>query len=159
MKRSWYIAGLALAAVSVIAPPSRASVASEVKQEIQAIYNQADSAAARRDVNDAVAYYGDPGLQNAVRQGLSQLLAMSTSAMFSSRVVSVNVPKDNTFEATVIVKQHFQGLIKHNGRIAVGISDAKVRQYWTKQSNRWVVLKARVLSIHRTLNSQPVRAF
>src|SRR5580704_3567765 len=106
---------LIVAGVSFAAPAARASVATQVKQEIQAICKQADAAATRRDVNGAVSYYGEAGLQNAARQGLSQLLAMTQSGQFAPRVVSVDVPPDNAFEATVVVRQHFQGLMKHKG--------------------------------------------
>jgi NAD(P)H-dependent FMN reductase len=157
--RKWYLAVLTFAIVSIATPAAQASIASAIKQQIQAIYNRADSAASHKDVNGAVAYYGDPGLQNAARQALSQLLAMTNSAIFSTHVISVTVPKENSFEAIVVVKQHFQGLIKHEGRIGVAVSDAKVRQYWTKQGDHWSVLKARVLSVHRTFNSKTVNSF
>ena len=157
--RSWLVICMALGCLSIAAPRAQGSVASAVKQEVQSICNQADSAAARKDVNGAVAFYGDPGLQASARQGLQQLLGLTVSSLFSTKVISVDVPKENDFEAIVVVKQHFQGLIKRNGQVAVAVSDAKVRQYWTKRTNQWVVLKARVLSIRRTLNSKPVSSF
>lgn len=156
--RSCLAVCLLIAGVS-LGSAAHASVASQVKQQIQTICKQADDAAGRRDINGAVAIYGDGSLQNAARQGLTQLLALSQSAQFSTRVASVDVPSDNAFEATVIVHQHFQGLMKRRGRVALAVSDAKVREFWTKQTNRWVVLRVRVLSIQRTLNSQPVSSF
>ena len=157
--RKWIPACFAITAVSIAAPVVFASAASTIKAEIQSIYKQADAAASRKDINGAVAFYADPRLQASVRQGISSLMSMTTSAQFVTRIISVDVPKDNTFEATVVVNQHFQGLIKRGNRIGVAVADAKVRQFWTKQGNRWGVLRSRVLSLHRTLNGQAVNGF
>ena len=157
--RTWPTLFFAIVFVSIAAPRAHGSVATGIKQDVQSICNQADAAAGRKDINGAVAFYGDPALQGAARQGLQQLLALSVSALFSTKVISVDVPSGNDFEAIVVVRQHFQGLIKHQGQVGVAVSDAKVRQYWTKRANQWVVLRARVLSINRTLNSKRVSSF
>lgn len=151
--------GFFLAALSVTAPSAHGSVATDIKKQVQALYNQANAAAERKDVAGAVAFYGDPALQSSARAAIARLIATSTSPVFASKIISVDVPKDNTFEATVVVLDHFQGLIKHDGRMGVGISDSKVRQFWTKIGQRWLVQRSRVLSIHRTFNDAPVSSF
>ena len=159
ISRAWPVICAALACMAVAAPRAHASVAGDIKKQIQSICNQADAAASRKDANGAVALYGDPGLQSSARQGLQQLLSMTQTQLFSTKVLSIDVPSSNSFEAVVVVRQHFQGLMKHNAGVAVAVSDAKVREYWTKRGDQWVAMRARVLSIRRTLNSKTVSHF
>ncbi|MGO8672013.1 MAG: hypothetical protein ACLQVD_11680 [Capsulimonadaceae bacterium] len=152
--------GIALL-VSLPAPAPAASRATKAKQAIQQAYKAADAAASKGDATTAVANYSDSTMQQSAKDGLTKLLSMCITQQFTSKIVSVSVPADNPFTAIVVVKQHFQGLIKQrpSGHIAYATSDATLRQYWVDVANQWSILKVRVLFIKRMINNAPVNSW
>lgn len=129
-----------------------------VKQMIQAVCNQADTAAKNKDVNAAVACYADPALQGAVKKGLEHLLKVTQSPTFHTRVISVDLGKTKQ-NAVVIIVQHFQGIVTGSKGSALGIMHAKVRQYWVRRGPGWAIYRSKVLTMKRTLNNKPVNSF
>jgi hypothetical protein len=143
--------------VGVVMQASQASIINSVKQQIQSAYDQADAAASRKDTNAAVAHYADPGMAQVTKAGLSRLLAITQQQVFSTKIGSITMSKNDIFSATVVVRQHFQGLSQKNkGKIELLAYDAKIREYWIKRGPSWLVLRSRTLAFQRTLNSKPV---
>jgi hypothetical protein len=144
-------------------PPhvTQSSIVRVVKQQIQAVYNEADAAATRKDAAGAAAHYGDQRLHDATIVGLSKLIARCESLEFTSQIMSVTMETSGNYAATVVVRQHFQAFMHPAGSQKIGLaaSDAEIREYWVNDGGDWTVMRSRLLWIRRTFNSRPVTAW
>lgn len=159
-RRNSHRIAFVLVLVTCVASGAIASKATKFKQQIQSVYNEADAAASRNNAPGAVAHYADLEMRIKTQTGLSKLLAVTISPVFTSTITSITLTPENPVAAIVIVQQRFHGLIhRANGKMALAGYEAKVREYWAKGPVGWQVLRSRLLSSRRTLNSKPVSSW
>jgi len=151
-------------ACAIGSPPphvTQSSIVRVVKQQIQAVYNQADIAATRKDAAGAAEHYGDQRLHDATMSGLSKLIARCESLQFTSQVVSLTMETSANYAATVVVRQHFQAFMHRGGSPKIGLatSDSEIREYWVNDSGIWQAMRSRLLWTHRMFNDKPVSSW
>lgn len=134
---------------------------SAARSAIQQAYNNADAAANRKDANGAADRFGNPQLKSQANSSLSRLLQAVNSPDFSTKIVWFAQPSGNKQEAIVVIKQHFLGILakSHTGSAAVIASEGEFREFWAVNNGQWRTMRSRLLSIHRTLNGRPVKAW
>ena len=147
---------LALPAASKPAAPSKTAAATPpARREIQAIYNQINAAAMRKDVDGVYDFNSDDYTvidnkghahepsewRQEFEQGLEVVDSLKAVSVIQSFV-------GTDAEATVMVKEHMIARIANNanGRAVKLTGDDVAREHWVKTADGWRRTRTRILS-------------
>jgi ketosteroid isomerase-like protein len=156
---------LALCALTILAPGTRADATSEARKAIQTLYNKQNAAAAKKDVEgvlanrtpdfEAIAVNGQKLTMDQVRQNIEQLLAVAQSIKATTAIKSFRLKGNN---ATVTTREHAEFVTTNpqTSTPAKVVIDGTSQDTWIKSGKGWQIKRSKALTEKMTVNGKAV---
>lgn len=149
-----------------LAPVIKADATADARKVIQANYNKADSAMARKDVNTVIAMY-TPDAVSVSKEGKEASLADLKTSFGQLLPMAKSIKSTTTIEKLVLKGKEAFATIKEHAEILLSnpkkpsgsdkyVADATGEDTWVQTAKGWLIKKSKNLTMKQFLNGTAV---